>query len=94
MKITFNIVLNVSKLYTPEGVAEMEFHYDSIKDCLEHTLGKPMQLSWARFESEKTIVVQYDNAEAVLKKLYLLLQYAHDWNYGIYKEAYCIAYPH
>ena len=94
MKITLHIELDVSKHYTPEGVAEMELHYEYIKDCLEYTLGKPMQLGLARFESEKTITVQYADAEAVLKKLYGLLQYAHDWNYGIYKEAYFIAHPH
>ena len=83
MNITLNIGLNVSKHYTPEGVAEMELNYDYVKDCLARTLGKPMQIGLARSATEKTIVVQYADADVVLQKLYWL---AYELNQD------CIAY--
>ena len=83
MKITLNIGLNVSKHYTPEGVAEMELNYDYVKDCLARTLGKPMQIWLARSDTEKTIVVQYADADVVLQKLYWI---AYELNQD------CIAY--
>ena len=72
MNITLNIGLNVSKHYTPEGVQEMELNYDYVKDGLARTLGKPMHIGLARSATEKTVVVQYADAEVVLKKLYWL----------------------
>ena len=70
MNITLNIGLNASKHYTPEGVAEMELNYDYVKDFLKRTLGTPMQIGLARSATEKTIVVQYADADVVLQKLY------------------------
>ena len=72
MNITLNIGLNVSKHYTPEGVAEMELNYDYVKDFLKRTLGTPMQIGLSRSATEKTIVVQYADADVVLQKLYWL----------------------
>ena len=72
MNITLNIGLNVSKHYTPEGVAEMKLNYDYVKYFLKKTLGTPMQIGLARSATEKTIVVQYADADVVLQKLYWL----------------------
>ena len=83
MNITLNIGLNISKHYTPEGVAEMELNYDYVKDFLKRTLGTPMQIGLARSATEKTIVVQYADADVVLQKLYWL---AYELNQD------CIAY--
>ena len=83
MNIALNIGLNVSKHYAPEGVAEMELNYDYVLDHVERTLGTPMQIGLARSATEKTIVVQYAYAEAVLSKLYLLA-------YELHQD--CIAY--
>ena len=83
MNITLNIGLNVSKHYTPEGVAEMELSYDYVLDCLERTLGTPMQIGLARSATEKTIIVQYADADVVLQKLYWI---AYELNQD------CIAY--
>ena len=83
MNITLNIGLNVSKHYTPEGVQEMELNYDYVLDCLERTLGTPMQIGLARSATEKTIIVQYADADVVLQKLYWI---AYELNQD------CIAY--
>ena len=83
MNITLNVGLNVSKHYTPEGVQEMELNYDYVKDFLKRTLGTPMQIGLARSATEKTIVVQYADADVVLSKLYWL---AYELNQD------CIAY--
>ena len=83
MHIILNIGLNVSKHYTPEGVQEMELNYDYVLDCLERTLGTPMQIGLARSATEKTVVVQYADADVVLQKLYWL---AHEFKQD------CIAY--
>ena len=83
MNIILNIGLNVSRNYLPEGVADMQYQYQYVKDYLFRTLGKPMQIGLARSATEKTIVVQYADAEVVLKKLYLI---AYELNQD------CIAY--
>ena len=83
MNIILNIGLSVSSNYMPKGVAEMELNYDYVLDYLERTLGTPMQIGLARSATEKTIVVQYADAEVVLKTLYLL---AYELNQD------CIAY--
>ena len=83
MNITLNIGLDVSKHYTPEGVAKMELQYEYVKDYLFRTLGAPMQIGLAQSTSEKTVVVQYSNVDLVLSKLFLI---AHDLKQD------CIAY--
>ena len=70
MTITLNIGLNVSKNYMPEGVHEMQLKYEYVEDYLQRALGTPSCIGLARSETEKTIVVQYADAEAVLKKLF------------------------
>ena len=117
MNITLNIGLNVSKNYLPEGVEAMQFQYNYVKDYLERTFGKPIYISTAQSETEKTVVVQYDveDVASILKKLFSLARelkqdciaysvrdgydelggalvggYAHEWNYGIFNEAYFI----
>ena len=72
MNTTLNIGLNVSQNYAPDCVPKLELNYDYVKDYLKRTLGTPMQIGLARSATEKTIVVQYADAEVVLKKLYLL----------------------
>ena len=72
MSITLNIGLNVSKHYAPDGVSKLELQYKPVKDFLKRTLGTPMQIGLARSATEKTIVVQYADADVVLQKLYWL----------------------
>ena len=72
MSITLNIGLNVSRNYMPEGVEEMQLAYSYAKEYLEQVFGKPMQIGMAQSATEKTIVVQYADVEAVLKKLFWL----------------------
>ena len=72
MNITLNIGLNVSRNYMPEGVEEMQLAYSYAKEYLEQVFGKPMQIGMAQSKTEKTVVVQYADAEAVLKKLFWL----------------------
>ena len=82
MNITLNIGLNVSKNYLPEGVEPMhlqgvgqvQWQYEYIKDYLEQTLGTPNCIGLAQSATEDTIVAQYTNVEDVLQKLYLLAQ--------------------
>ena len=83
MNITLNIGLNVSNKYLPEGVAKMELQYRHVKNCLEKAFGKPSCIGIARSATEKTVVAQYTDVQAVLGKLYLL---AHDLGQD------CIAY--
>ena len=83
MNITLNIGLNVSNNYLPEGVAGMELQYKHVKNCLEKAFGKPSCIGIARSATEKTVVAQYTDVQAVLGKLYLL---AHDLGQD------CIAY--
>ena len=83
MNITLNIGLEVSKNYLPEGVAGMQLRYKHVRDCLEKCLGKPSCIGIARSATEKTVVVQYTDVQAVLSKLYLL---AHELGQD------CIAY--
>ena len=72
LNITLNIGLDVSKHYTPEGVAAMELHYDYVADFLKKTLGMPACIGLAQSETEKTVVAQYSNVELVLHHLYWL----------------------
>ena len=74
MIITLNIGLNVSKNYMPEGVQEMQLKYEYVEDYLQRVLGTPSCIGLAQSNTEKTIVVQYADAEAVLKKLFWLAQ--------------------
>ena len=83
MNITLNIGLGVSKNYLPEGVAGMQLRYKHVRNCLEKTLGKPSCIGIARSATEKTVVVQYADVQAVLSELYLL---AHELGQD------CIAY--
>ena len=72
MNITLNIGLSVSQRYMPEGVAEMQLAYSYAKEYLKQVFGKPICIGMARSATEKTVVVQYADAEAVLKKLFWL----------------------
>ena len=83
MNITLNIGLEVSNNYLPEGVAGMQLQYKHVKNCLEKVLGKPSCIGIARSATEKTVVAQYTDVQAVLSKLYLL---AHELGQD------CIAY--
>ena len=83
MNITLNIGLEVSNNYLSEGVAGMQLQYKHVKNCLEEALGKPSCIGIARSATEKTVVVQYTNVQAVLSNLYLL---AHELGQD------CIAY--
>ena len=83
MNITLNIGLEVSKHYLPEGVAGMQLRYKHVRIMLEKALGKPSCIGIARSATEKTVVVQYTDVQAVLNKLYLL---AHEFKQD------CIAY--
>ena len=75
MNITLNIGLEVSNNYLPEGVAGMQLQYKHAKNYLEKCFGKPSCIGIARSATEKTVVAQYTDVQAVLSKLYLL---AHD----------------
>ena len=83
MNITLNIGLQVSNNYLPEGVAGMELQYRHVKNCLEKAFGKPQCIGIARSATEKTVVAQYTDVQAVLSKLYTL---AHELQQD------CIAY--
>ena len=83
MKITLNIGLQVSNNYLPDGVEQMRWNYHSVKEHLQKEFGKPSCIRMAQSATEDTIVVQYNNVEAVLWKLTLL---AHELKQD------CIAY--
>ena len=83
MNITLNIGLEVSNNYLPEGVAGMQLQYKHVKEVLEKAFGKPQCIGMARSATEKTVVAQYEDVQAVLSALYLL---AHDLGQD------CIAY--
>ena len=83
MNIALNIGLEVSNNYLPEGVAGMQLQYRHVKEVLEKAFGKPSCIGIARSNTEKTVVVQYTDVQAVLSKLYTL---AHDLGQD------CIAY--
>ena len=83
MNITLNIGLEVSNNYLPSGVAGMQLQYKHVKQCLEKAFGKPSCIGIARSATEKTVVVQYENVQAVLSELYSL---AHELGQD------CIAY--
>ena len=113
MNITLNIGLEVSKNYLPSGVEKMHLQYEYVKQFLEQVLGQPVCIGLSQSDTEKTVVVEYTNVEAVLSKLFWLAhalkqdciaysvqyagrclggalvgEYAHQWNYGIFHEAY------
>ncbi len=73
--ITLNIGLEVSKHYLPEGVAGMQLRYKHVRNYLDKCFGTPLCIGIARSATEKTVVAQYEDVQAVLSKLYLL---AHD----------------
>ena len=81
--ITLNIGLEVSHNYLPEGAAGMQWQFKHVKNCLEKALGKPECIGYARSTTERTVVVQYTDVQAVLSKLTLL---AHELQQD------CIAY--
>ena len=83
MRITLNIGLNVSKHYLTEGMGQMEWKYHYVEEHLKKCFGKPSFIGLAQSATEDTIVVQYNNVEAVLWKLALL---AHELQQD------CIAY--
>ena len=83
MNITLNIGLEVSNNYLPAGVAGMQLQYKHVKECLEKTIGKPSCIGIARSATEKTVVAQYTDVQAVLSELYSL---AHELGQD------CIAY--
>ena len=83
MNITLNIGFEVSKHYLPEGVAGMQLQYRHVRNWLEKALGKPSCIGVARSATEKTVVVQYTDVQAVLSKLFSL---AHELGQD------CIAY--
>ena len=83
MNITLNIGFEVSKHYLPEGVAGMQLQYRHIRNWLEKALGKPSCIGVARSATEKTVVAQYTDVQAVLSKLFSL---AHELGQD------CIAY--
>mgnify|MGYP003599895330 FL=1 len=72
MNITLNIGLEVSNNYLPEGVAGMQLQYRHVKNCLEKAFGNPSCIGIARSATEKTVVVQYTDVQAVLRELYEL----------------------
>ena len=72
MRITLNIGLRVAKHYLPEGVAGMELQYRHVRNCLEKAFGKPQCVGIARSATEKTVVTQYEDVQAVLSELHLL----------------------
>ena len=72
MNIVLNIGLQVSKHHLPEGVASMELQYKYVKDFLEAALGKPHCIGLAQSTTERTVVVQYQEAYYVLCRLYSL----------------------
>ena len=83
MNITLNVGIEVSNNYLPEGVAGMQLQYRHIKNYLEKFFGKPQCIGIARSASERTVVAQYKDVQAVLCKLYAL---AHELQQD------CIAY--
>ena len=82
MNITLNIGLEISKHYLPEGVAGMQLQYEHVKDYLT-CFGNPSCIGMARSTTEKTVVVQYTDVQAVLSELYRI---AHELGQD------CIAY--
>ena len=72
MNITLNIGIEVSNNYLPEGAAGMQLQYRHVKNCLEKAFGKPSCIGIARSATEKTVVVQYTDVQAVLSELYSL----------------------
>ena len=115
MDITLNIGLQISKHYLTEGIEQMQWQYKYIEDLLKQTFGTPIYIGMAQSTTEKTVVVQYTNVQAVLQKLSWLArelkqdciayrikedgtvlggalvgEYAHEWNYGVFDNAYFI----
>ena len=115
MNITLNIGLEVSNNYLPSGVEGMHLQYEYVKEYLARAIGTPIYIGLAQSATEKTVVVEYTNAESVVQKLFWLAhefkqdciayaiqadgvllggalvgEYAHEWNYGVFKEEYFI----
>ena len=116
MNVILNIGLEVSKNYLPDGVEGMYLQYEYVKDYLKQAIGTPIYIGLTQSATEKTVVVQYADADVVLQKLYWLAyelnqdciayvvkddadnvlggalvgEYAHEWNHGIFDEAYFI----
>ena len=68
MHITLNIGLEVSKNYLPSGV-QMHLQYEYVKEFVEQAIGKPSYVGLTQSATEKTVVVEYADAEPVLQKL-------------------------
>ena len=83
MNITLNIGLEVSSKYLPSGVEEMHLKYEHVKDYLYQAIGTPIYIGLTQSYTEKTVVVEYTNAESVVQKLFWL---AHEFGQD------CIAY--
>ena len=83
MNITLNIGLEVSNNYLPEGVAGMQLQYKHVKNCIAAAFGTPSCIGIVRSATEKTVVAQYTDVQAVLSKLHSL---AHELGQD------CIAY--
>ena len=83
MNITLNIGLEVSNNYLPDGVEGMYLQYEYVKDYLKQAIGTPIYIGLTQSATEKTVVVQYADADVVLQKLYWL---AHEFKQD------CIAY--
>ena len=115
MNITLNIGLEVSKNYLPDGVEGIQLQYEYVKYCLEQAIGTPSYIGMALSATERTVVVEYTDVQAVLQKLFWLAhefkqdciayaiqyggrclggalvgKYAHEWNFGIFNEAYFV----
>ena len=115
MNITLNIGLEVSKNYLPDGVEGIQLPYEYVKDYLEKVIGKPTYIGLTLSATERTVVVEYTDVQAVLQKLFWLAhefkqdciayaiqyggrclggalvgKYAHEWNFGIFNEAYFV----
>ena len=69
MNITLNIGLEVSNNYLPKGAEGMQWQYRHVKNVLEKCFGKPSCIGIARSSTEKTVVAQYTDVQAVLSKL-------------------------
>ena len=83
MNVILNIGLEVSKNYLPDGVEGMHLQYEYVKDYLKQAIGTPIYIGLTQSATEKTVVVQYADADVVLQKLYWL---AHEFKQD------CIAY--
>lgn len=72
MNITLNIGLEVSSNYLLKGVAGMQLEYAHVKEVLEQAFGLPSCIGMECSTTERTVVAQYTDVQAVLSKLYQL----------------------